>query len=66
MKNYFFINPAAGQGKGAEKLIKEIEEVSHELGLESGIYITKSIHDGEKQARYISEKLGGKDQRVLP
>lgn len=65
MKNYFFINPAAGQGKGAEKLIKEIEEVSHELGLESSIYITKSIHDGEKQARYISEKLGGEKARFV-
>ena len=45
MKNYFFINPAAGQGKGIEKLIREIETVSHELGLESYIYITKSVLD---------------------
>lgn len=65
MKNYFFINPAAGQGKGIEKLIREIETVSHELGLESYIYITKSVLDGEKQARYIAEKLGGEKARFV-
>lgn len=65
MRNYFIINPAAGQGKGINKLRKEIEQVSHDLGLESSIYITKSIHDGERQARYTAEKLEGEKARFI-
>ena len=63
MKHYFFINPMAGQGKGIDKLIAEIETTAAELQQEVEIYLTKSVGDGERQARKIAEELNGAPAR---
>lgn len=63
MKHYFFINPMAGQGKGIPELVKEIESAAAELNLDCEIYMTKSVGDGEKQARKIAEQLNGAPAR---
>ena len=51
MRNIFVINPAAGKGKGIDKLIETIKRDSAELGIESEIYMTKSVGDAEVFAR---------------
>jgi len=63
MKHYFFINPMAGQGKGIDKLIAEIEGTADELQQECHIYLTKSVGDGTRQAREIAEGLAGQPAR---
>ncbi|MGN0659013.1 MAG: diacylglycerol/lipid kinase family protein [Emergencia sp.] len=63
MKHYFFVNPAAGQGKGTEKLIAEIEAAAGELQTEYEIYVTKGIGDGERRAGEIAEGLKGQPAR---
>ncbi len=63
MKHYFFINPMAGQGKGIDQLIQEIEKTAEELQQDVEIYLTKAVGDGERQARKIAEELGGSPAR---
>ncbi len=63
MKHYFFINPMAGQGKGIDKLIAEIESTAAELQQDVEIYLTRSVGDGERQARKIAEELNGAPAR---
>lgn len=63
MKNYFFINPMAGQGKGIDQLIEQIRSAGAELELETEIYITKAVGDGQEQARKIAESLSGQAAR---
>lgn len=63
MKHYFFINPMAGQGKGINALVEEIKQAGAELNLDCEIYMTKSVGDGEKQARKIAESLHGQPAR---
>ena len=63
MKNYFFVNPAAGQGRGTEKLVERIEEISKRLGETSFIYHTKDIGDGEIKARETAAALNGEPAR---
>lgn len=65
MKNYFFVNPIAGQGKGIKELIEEIKAVSKELNRDSEIYITESVGDGRVKAREIAESLGGESARFF-
>lgn len=59
MKTIFIINPKAGQGKGLDKLVKNIGEAAENLGLEGqvDIYMTKSQGDAEVFARKVGEKL---------
>ncbi len=64
MKNYFIINPMAGQGKGIDKLIKQINTTSTYLGENSIIYITESIGDGEKYARRVSQEAYDKNEKI--
>ena len=47
MKTVFVINPKAGQGKGVEKLINSIKNITKENGFDTEIYITKAISDAE-------------------
>lgn len=63
MKNYFFVNPMAGQGKGIKELIAEIESAVRDLNQECEIYITKSVGDGCRRAREIAESLEGASAR---
>lgn len=63
MINYFFINPAAGQGKGIEKLIAKIKAAAQKLQLQYEIYLTTEPGDGEAAARRFAEKLSGEEGR---
>lgn len=64
MKNYFVINPAAGQGKGLSKLKKDIKNAAEKLAVDVEIYETKKVLDGEhfvfKTA--INDARNGEDQ----
>ena len=63
MKTYFFINPAAGQGKGAEQLAEEIRKAAADLQTECEIYFTEGVYDGQKRAAQIAEELNGEAAR---
>ena len=63
MKTYFFINPAAGQGKGTEQLAEEIRKAASDLQTECEIYFTEGVYDGQKRARRIAEELNGEAAR---
>lgn len=63
MKTYFFINPAAGQGKGTERLAEEIRKAASDLQTECEIYFTEGVYDGQKRARKIAEELNGEAAR---
>lgn len=63
MINYFFVNPAAGQGKGIERLITDIKTSAEALNMQYEIYITKATTDGETAARNIAQQLKGKQAR---
>ena len=63
MKHYFFINPKAGQGKGIDKLIEEIETTAAELQEEAIICLTESVEDGITKARETAEALQGEPAR---
>jgi len=61
--NHFFINPAAGQGKGIDKLTESIEQTAAALQMQYEIHGTTAVGDGEAKARAIAEKLGGEPAR---
>lgn len=63
MINYFFVNPAAGQGKGIERFIAEIKAAAETLYMQYEIYITKAAGDGETAARQMAGKLQGEQAR---
>lgn len=63
MKNIFFVNPTAGQGKGINDLVDKINSISESLYADTEIYITKSVGDGENQARKMAEALNGQEAR---
>lgn len=65
MKNYFFINPAAGQGKDVQRWQSEIRRAAEELHMDAQIYLTKSVGDGENAARKIAEDLNGEEARFF-
>lgn len=57
LKYYFFINPAAGQGREAKTLVSRIVN-SKFKDADYRIYTTNSIGDGEIKARELAEALG--------
>lgn len=63
MKNYFFVNPMAGQGKGIDQLMDQILSTGADLEMETEIYITEAVGDGQEQARKIAESLAGEEAR---
>lgn len=63
MQNCFFVNPAAGQGRGTEKLTEMIRETSAALGCPASVYLTRGIGDGERKAREMAEALDGEPAR---
>lgn len=65
MKNFFFVNPAAGQGKKIDLLIEDIHTASERLNQDSVVYITEGIGDGETKAREFAKSLKGEEARFF-
>lgn len=63
MINYFFINPAAGQGKGIDALTENILQTAAALKMQCKIHVTTGIGDGEAKAREFAERLDGEPAR---
>ncbi len=61
--NYFFINPAAGQGKGIDALTQNILKTVAALNMQCEIHVSTGIGDGEAKAREIAERLDGESAR---
>ncbi len=64
MKNYFFINPAAGQGEGI-KLKDEILKVAEAEGFDCEIIFSESVHDAEVKSKSTAESLNGAEARFF-
>ncbi|MCI7145700.1 MAG: hypothetical protein MR991_04605 [Clostridiales bacterium] len=56
MKNIFILNPHSGRKKADNGIIREIRDVSDELGMDSEIYFTRSKGDGERYIREMCRK----------
>lgn len=56
MRHVFIINPAAGKGKSALKLVPEIEEYFTEHPAEYVIYVTKAPMDATNYVRSVVQK----------
>ncbi|MGF6376645.1 diacylglycerol kinase (ATP) [Clostridiales Family XIII bacterium PM5-7] len=65
MKNYFFVNPVAGQGKGIDELINKIRVAAEKLDQQVVTHITQGVGDGEAKAREIAESLNGEPARFF-
>lgn len=63
MKHFFFLNPAAGQGKGIDKLDKKIRQVAEQAGIDYSVYTTWSPMDAEKKAREFAKDMNGEPVR---
>lgn len=63
MRDVFFINPAAGQGKGIDRLRESINEAAEGLHRSVEIFMTNAAGDGERTARRIAEELSGEEGR---
>jgi Sphingosine kinase and enzymes related to eukaryotic diacylglycerol kinase len=63
MENYFFVNPAAGQGTGIAELKQEISSAAENLGEHVTIYETRCVGDCTNQARVFARKLEGASAR---
>lgn len=63
MRDVFFINPVAGQGKGIDALVKRIHEAAESLGRSPQIIMTDSVGDGQRTAKRIAEELDGEEGR---
>ena len=50
MKYYFFVNPAAGQGKGTDKLIAKIDDAFETRGEEYGIILTDAADSVDRKS----------------
>lgn len=56
MKHVFIVNPRAGKGKGASKMIPKIKMACLKNGIDFEIYMTKAAGDGERHAREVASK----------
>jgi len=56
MKHLFIVNPAAGKGRGIDKLILNINEVSRELGADTEVFVTTCVGDAENYTRACCSK----------
>ena len=56
MKTIFVLNPKAGKGRGLDKIKEEVLASADKLGVEAGIYVTKSRGDAENFARLASSE----------
>ncbi len=64
MKTIFVLNPAAGKGRGLDKIKEEIDKASAKLGVEAGIYVTRAVGDAEKFAKLACEEASAKGETV--
>ena len=67
MKNFFIVNPVAGEGKGVEIVQKQLDEIKLELknSNEFEILITKSPHNATELTKKICEIHQGEDINVF-
>ncbi len=59
MKTVFVVNPKAGQGKSADKLVSLIKESLYNFKEDAEIYITKAVGDAEIFVRNYCKNKGG-------
>lgn len=64
MINYFILNPVSGKKKADNSILKDIRDISKELGLESHVYFTKSKGDGERYIRELCGEYKEKDEKL--
>ncbi len=64
MKTIFLLNPKAGDGKGLDKIREQVNKTAKELGVEAGVYQTKSKGDGEKFARLAAKEAVKNNEQV--
>ena len=67
MKYCFFVNPVAGTGKEANKLVENIHELMLKMGQEFNykVIITKGTDDGIIRAHDIARDLNGEEARFF-
>lgn len=63
MRYIFFVNPKAGQGKGVNKLIDNIREITDRYGFKTDVFVTTGSLDAERKAKLAIEKLNGEEAR---
>lgn len=63
MRYVFFVNPAAGQGKGIRSLVENIQHTAQEAGVPCKIYQTQGPGDGEREARVLAEAFPEEEMR---
>ena len=65
MKYCFFINPVAGTGKEADRLVEEIHDLMIKMGQEFNykVVITKGNEDGLIRARHLAMDFNGEPAR---
>ena len=64
MKYLFIINPAAGQGKGLDKLRLNIETAAAERNIDYEIVMTEGFMDANRKARSFAKSLEGEEGRI--
>lgn len=57
MKHLFIVNPAAGKGKGIDKLVQKINIASKKLKVDAEVHITTCVGDAETFVRAYCNKL---------
>lgn len=62
MKYYFFVNPAAGKGKGIDSLIKSIDQELRGRRADYRIVLTDAVDDGRRRAMEFAAGLAPGEQ----
>lgn len=55
MKHFFVVNPSAGKGNKAEKLIERIKNLCDGRGVDYTLHVTSEIGDAERYVRAVCE-----------
>jgi len=55
MKHIFIVNPVAGKGRDAEKIVEEIHDYCTKIGLDYTVYQTRAPGDGLEYARAMAD-----------
>ena len=64
MKTIFVLNPKAGKGRGLDKIKEEVLASADKLGVEAGIYVTKSRGDAENFARLAASEAENAGEEI--
>lgn len=59
MMHYFVLNPASGNKKGKNDILREIRDAAEKVGVEYDVRFTKAPKDGRKIVRSICENADG-------